>query len=73
MSNLQKRIEQLENHPASKGKRIFVLWDDEGITEGGESRTQKDIDDATRQGFDVEVIRVEYVDAAQCADSIGDA
>jgi hypothetical protein len=60
MTQRHKRLDAIERaQRATKGKRIFVQWDDaRGITEGGEPRTQADIDDAVRQGFDVLKIQI---------------
>ena len=58
-----KRLDAIERAAKpKKGQRLFVKWDTDGgrLTERGEPRTQKDVDDAERQGFDVTVMRVAY-------------
>jgi len=63
----KKRLDTIERaQRATRGQRIFVQWDDaRGITEGSDPRTQADIDDAERQGFDVVVIQVKHEHAAR--------
>ena len=63
MSNLQTRLDAIERK-TGKGQRVFISWGDaRGITEDDAPRTQPDIEQAKRDGYDVLEIVVERVDA----------
>ncbi len=65
MPNLNKRLDVIERAAKQKkGQRIFVfnLAERGEYSEGGEARTQQDIENAMRRGFDVVVFNVVYGD-----------